>query len=108
MGEQVKELKNTLIQRWMNKMPTFFRNIFWLCSLISGMALATNTAMTAAGAVPPEWWSDIFPYLVGIPAGMAFAAKFSQTYGTDGKPVSYEDYKEASTEGRTILDKDNN
>ena len=61
--------------------------------LISGTALAANEAMQLAGATPHEWWADLFPYLVGVPAGMAFVAKFTQTY-----PKST----------NTVLDKDDN
>ena len=84
-------------------MPKFFRGVFWVCSLISGTVLAANTAITAAGVQPHEWWIDILPYLIGVPAGMAFAAKFTQTY--DGKPKNSNDKE--SNNGNTVLDKDN-
>lgn len=64
-------------------MPRFFKRICWVCSLISGTALAVNTAVMAAGAEMPEWWAQAFPYLVGIPAGMAFMAKFTVNGGYD-------------------------
>lgn len=67
--------------RWRGAMPRFFKVIAVVCSLVSGTALAVNTAMTAAGAQPHEWWIDIYPYLVGIPAGMAFVSKFTVNGG---------------------------
>lgn len=88
----------TIRQRWSNTMPKFFKVILWLCALVSGTALAVNTAIVAGGGVPHEWWSNLYPYLLGIPAGAAFVAKFTQTYGKDGKPVDKND--------KTILDKD--
>lgn len=100
----MKEAGETIVERWRNRMPKFFRILFWVCSLISGTALAVNTAMVAGGATPHEWWTDVYPYLIGIPAGMAFAAKFTQTYS--GKPVSYEEHRRAERAGRTVLDKD--
>ena len=93
MGEQIKTFSKEARKRWKAKMPRFFNRVCWVCSLISGTALAANEAMQLAGATPHEWWTSIFPYLVGIPAGMAFAAKFTQTY-----PKS----------SNTILDKDDN
>ena len=93
MGEQIKSFSKEAKKRWKAKMPRFFNRVCWVCSLISGTALAANEAMQLAGATPHEWWTDIFPYLVGIPAGMAFAAKFTMNH-----PQSK----------NTILDKDDN
>jgi hypothetical protein len=77
-----------LKQRWKNAMPRFFRNICWIGALISGTALAVNTAITAGGAAPHEWWTEIYPYLLGVPAGAAFVAKFTQQYS--GQPIDYD------------------
>lgn len=104
MGEQVKDFGNTLKHRWKNAMPKFFRVIFWVCSLISGTALAVNTAIIAGGGTTHEWWQDVYPYLIGVPAGIAFACKFTQQY--HGKPVDYDEYRKIESEGRTVLDKD--
>lgn len=94
----------TLRRRWRNHMPVFFRRLFWICSLISGTALAVNTAIVAGGGTPHEWWQDIYPYLLGFPAGIAFAAKFTQQY--QGKPIDYDQHRQAERNGRTILDRD--
>lgn len=85
-----------LKQRWRNAMPRFFRNICWTGALISGTALAINTAITAGGGTTPVWWDDIYPYLLGIPAGAAFVAKFTQQY--DGLPIenNHEQHKDIS------------
>ena len=77
----------TIRKRWTNTMPKFFKVILCICAIISGTALAVNTAIIAGGGVTHEWWNDIYPYLLGIPAGAAFVAKFTQTYGKDGQPV---------------------
>lgn len=79
---------NIISQRWRNTMPRFFACICWVGALVSGTALAVNTAITAGGGVPHEWWSDIYPYLLGIPAGMAFVAKFTQSYDKNGNAIS--------------------
>lgn len=94
----------TLRQRWRNHMPVFFRRLFWTCSLISGTALAANTAMQAAAVTPHDWWTDVLPYLIGFPAGIAFAAKFTQQY--HGQPIDYHRHRQAEREGRTVLDHD--
>ena len=77
----------TLKTRWQNAMPVFFRRVCWICSLVSGTAIAAHTAMQTTGSQVPEWWNDIYPYLVGITAGMAFAAKFTQNYDRAGNPI---------------------
>jgi len=91
--------------RWSNTMPKFFKGILCICALISGTALAVNTAIVAGGGVTHEWWNEIYPYLLGIPAGAAFVAKFTQTYGKDGEPVKKRKKKDAGS-GRTVLDRD--
>lgn len=94
----------TLRSRWRNHMPVFFRRLFWICSLISGTALAVNTAITAGGGTPHAWWQEVYPYLLGFPAGIAFAAKFTQQY--NGQPIDYDRHRQAELNGRTILDRD--
>ena len=88
----------TIRQRWSNTMPKFFKVIMCVSALVSGTAIAVNTAITTGGGVPHEWWNNLYPYLLGIPAGAAFVAKFTQTYGKDGEPVD--------KNNRTVLDKD--
>lgn len=80
-----------LRSRWHNTMPKFFSCICWVCTLISGTALAVNTAITSGGGTTHEWWDNIYPYLLGIPAGMAFVAKFTQNYDKNGGPVDKND-----------------
>ena len=86
----MKKFWNTLRSRWQNAMPKFFRIICLVGTLISGTALAANTAITAGGGTTHEWWNDVYPYLLGIPAGMAFVAKFTQNYDQNGNPVTDE------------------
>ena len=83
----MKKFWTLIASRWQNAMPKFFSRICWVCSLISGAALAINTAITAGGGYAPEWWNSIYPYLLGIPAGAAFVAKFTQNYDQNGNPV---------------------
>lgn len=99
MGKAIKETGNEAVKRWQKKMPKFFRMMMWVCALISGTALAVNTAILAAGAQPHEWWQEIFPYLIGVPAGGMFICKFTCDGG----------FREKQMENHaTILDKDDN
>lgn len=83
----MRKFWNLITSRWQNAMPKFFSRICWVCALVSGTALAVNTAITAGGGTPHEWWTDIYPYLLGIPAGAAFVAKFTQNYDQNGNPI---------------------
>ncbi len=91
MGKEVDSFTNTVSKRWKKKMPKFFKGVFWVCSLISGTALAVNSAIQAAGATPHDWWVEIFPYLIGVPAGMAFAAKFTVNGGMNDNNSNTDD-----------------
>jgi hypothetical protein len=55
-----------------------FRRVIEVSAAVSGVAVAIQGAMMAAGALIPGWWETVFPYLVGIPAGMAAVAKFTR------------------------------
>lgn len=74
----VRKIINSLKSRWTAKSPLIFRRICQVSVGISTVAIAIQTALMAAGAVTPQWWTDIFPYLVGIPAGMAAVAKLTK------------------------------
>ena len=69
--------------RWSAKTPKFFRNIIKIGLSISGIALAMHLAMEGAGAVEPQWWVCVYPYLIGLPAGMAACAKLTRDFGQD-------------------------
>ena len=81
-----KEMKT----RWQNAMPRFFKRMMWICGLISGTALAAHESMALADIQPHQWWLDIEPYLVAVPAGAMFACKFTQNYDRDGNPIPKE------------------
>lgn len=91
----MKKLIKTILERWKNKMPKFFKVLSWICGLISGTAIAVNTALMTANVTPHEWWNDIVPYLIGVPAGMLFACKFTVNGGYQGEK---EEEKESESE----------
>lgn len=45
---------------------------------IAAISLAVHLAVMSAGGVEPYWWTNIYPYLIGIPAGMAAVAKLTR------------------------------
>ena len=75
----------TISERWHKTMPKFFAVICWVGVLISSTALTVNEAMSVAGAVAPDWWVAIYPYLVGMPAAAAAVAKCTRTYDDENK-----------------------
>lgn len=99
MGEVIKQTGNEALERWRERMPKFFRWMMYLCGMVAGMTVAINTAFASFGITPHEWWTDICPYLIGVPVGMMFCAKFTCDGG----------FREKQMESHnTILDKDDN
>ena len=74
----INDFIKVIKERWQTESPAIFKFITNLCLAISGMAIAIHVAVTTAGATEPNWWNIIYPYLVGIPAGMAFVAKMTK------------------------------
>jgi hypothetical protein len=66
-----------VIYRFKQKTPPFFKAVFKVCIGISSVALAIQTALSTSGAIIPDWWQFIYPYLIGVPAGMAGIAKLT-------------------------------
>lgn len=83
----MKKAWNNLKQRWKARTPRIFKWIIKVALGVSGVSIAIHSALMAAGAAEPMWWQEIYPYLVGVPAGMAAVAKITQTYDKDGNPV---------------------
>lgn len=79
MKKTLKEIRN----RWKSETPKFFKNIVKIGLSISGIALAMHLAVLGAGAEEPQWWVDIYPYIIAIPAGMAATAKLTIKYKDD-------------------------
>jgi len=81
MGETIKHTGNEIKERWTQKMPRFFRQLMVLCVCVAGTAYGINTFMVMAGAMPHEWWTDIYPLLTGVPVGMAIVCKLTVAGG---------------------------
>jgi hypothetical protein len=74
----------TLKDRWRSESPLIFKRITRICLGISAMSIAMHMACMGAGAVEPYWWTAIYPYLVGVPAGMAFVGKLTRDNNQGG------------------------
>ena len=75
------------VRRWRAKTPIVFSRVIKIALGVSGTAGAVQLALNAGNASEPDWWTACYPYLIGIPAGMAFISKFTQNYDEHGKPV---------------------
>lgn len=74
----LKRIIQILKDRWKSSTPRFFKNVLKIGVSISAIALAIHLAVNTAGAIEPQWWLNVYPYLVGIPAGMAAVAKLTK------------------------------
>lgn len=81
MKKILAEIKN----RWKSETPIFFKKIVRVGISISGVALAMHLAMVSSGAIEPQWWMNIYPYVIAIPAGMAATAKLTRSYNVKDK-----------------------
>lgn len=66
-------------------MPSFFKWVMGISASVAAVALAVQMALNAGGAIAPHWWETIYPYLIGISAGMTATAKLTRQ-PTEDKP----------------------
>lgn len=71
------EILNKLLNKFKADTPKIARWVRNIAAGISGCALAIMTALLAAQSNVPEWFNKIYPYLIGIPAAIAFISQFS-------------------------------
>lgn len=74
------------VDRWRAQTPLLFKRIIKIALSISAIALGINGALEMGHADIPIWWSVVYPYLIGVPAGMSVIAKFTQEYDENGNP----------------------
>ena len=77
----MKKKWHILLLRWKAESPELFKRLINICLFISGLSLSVHTAIITAGALEPVWFADIYPYLIGIPAGIAFTSKLTAKDG---------------------------
>lgn len=81
MGETIQRQSSELKGRWVGKMPRFFRQLVVLCACVMVTAFGVNQIMVIGGAVPHEWWTDIYPLLLAVPFGMIIVCKLTVAGG---------------------------
>lgn len=76
----MKKVFITIKDRWKAQIPVFFKWIIGIGGGVASVALAIQMALTSGGATVPEWWEALYPYLIGVGAGMTATAKFTQKH----------------------------
>lgn len=76
----MKYLYDIIKERWKSTTPVFFKWIMGIGSGVATIAIAIQMALDSGNAISPEWWTKIYPYLIGIGAGMAATSKFTQKH----------------------------
>ena len=85
------------INRCKAKTPKVFRKVQYIAGAMSATVIAINSEYANIGFELPQWWNQITPYIIGFSTGLVALSQFTQTYGSDGKPVyKHEDYEEGS------------
>lgn len=72
------------IERWKANTPKFFKNIIYIAIIISTSAIGIQTTLLSTNSVIPHWWEEVYPYLIGIGAGMSSVAKLTREYDHEG------------------------
>lgn len=74
----MKKIFFIVINRWQAKMPVFFKWIMGIGTSVAAVALAIQMTLNSGGATIPDWWEKVYPYLIGVGAGMTACAKLTQ------------------------------
>lgn len=70
---------NIIKKLWANfkaDTPKIAKVIRDIAAGISGCALAVMTALLAAQSNIPDWFNKTYPYMIGVPAAIAFISQF--------------------------------
>ena len=67
-------------KRFSIAMPKFFKWLMAVTGAIATVAIATNEFMIRGGAIPPDWWTTIYPYILGAAGGAMGVCKLTRTY----------------------------
>ena len=101
MGEAIKNTGNEVVERWKAKMPKFFYWLSIIAMCVLSVAVTIHFTVESAGAQHVEWWSEIYPYIVGSCAGIVASCKLTVNGG-------YKKLDPDNIKGKTILNKDDN
>ena len=64
MGEVIKNTGNELKERWMAKMPRFFRMIAVITINILAIVTTVNFGVPALGGQLYDWWGDVYTHIL--------------------------------------------
>lgn len=64
MGEQIKHTGNELKERWVQRMPRFFRMIVKIVTAIALTATTVNFGVPALGGVLYDWWPGVYTHIL--------------------------------------------
>lgn len=81
MGEKIKDTGNEIRERWVRRMPRFFRMVVTAACGLGGLVFTLNTVVPALGGVMPEWWTEIYTHILSGCVGVVFACKFTVAGG---------------------------
>lgn len=81
MGEIIKNTGNEIKERWVSKMPRFFRQLVIVCACVMVTAFGVNEIMIIGHATPHDWWNDAYPLLLAVPFGMIVVCKLTVAGG---------------------------
>ena len=82
------------INRCKAQTPKVFRKVQYIAGALSAVIIAINAEYTNMGFDIPEWITSAMPYAIGFSTGLVALSQFTQSYGSDGKPVyKHEDYE---------------
>lgn len=85
------------INRCKAQTPKVFRRVQYIAGALSAVMIAISTEYSTMGFELPNWWNNVMPYVIGFSTGLVALSQFTQSYGSDGKPVyKHEDYEEGS------------
>ena len=64
MGEAIKNTGNELRERWVQRMPRFFRAIVKVVLSIAATATTVNFAVPALGGTLYDWWPQVYTHIL--------------------------------------------
>lgn len=64
MGEKIKHTGNELKERWVQRMPRFFRIIVKIVTAIALTATTVNFGVPALGGVLYDWWPEVYTHIL--------------------------------------------
>lgn len=74
---QVNSIIIKLIRDFKSDTPKIAKRVRNFAACVSGCAIAVMTTLLTAQSQIPDWFTNIYPYLIGIPAAIAFVSQFS-------------------------------